>query len=269
LFWGAIYFAWDFLVENQAFTAKNIINGILTGPYLQFWYLYMLAGLYLLTPIVRIIIAHADRSLIKYYVMLWFLGASVVPFIGFFTSYNLNSDVFALTGFVGYFILGTYLLGVNIRRSILWGATATGVVLTMLGTYYMALNYGGPNTYWFQEYFSPTIIFASIAFYLLLTMKKAPAHAAASVPSESSQPKLSHPKWSRLLKVISENTLPIFLFHLIVLDALQRGYLGFYLNGNTVNSIIGVPLATALTIAICLAVIIPLKKVPYLKNLIG
>jgi surface polysaccharide O-acyltransferase-like enzyme len=186
-------------------------------------------------------------------VILWFAGASIVPFIGFFTSYNLNSDVFALTGFVGYFILGTYLLTLKIRRSILWIFTAAGVALTMFGTYFMALNYGGGNTYWFQEYFSPTLIFASVMFYLLLTTKKTPS----TVASEPSPPKAS------------QNTLPIFLFHLMVLDALQRGYLGFTLNGNTVNSIIGVPLATALTIFICLAVIVPLKKVPVLKSFIG
>jgi surface polysaccharide O-acyltransferase-like enzyme len=102
-------------------------------------------------------------------------------------------------------------------------------------------------------------------FYLLLTTKKTPS----TVASEPSPPKASHPKINKLLSVISQNTLPIFLFHLMVLDALQRGYLGFTLNGNTVNSIIGVPLATALTIFICLAVIVPLKKVPVLKSFIG
>ena len=54
--------------------------GILTGPYYQFWYLYMLMGLYLLTPILRILVAHADRKIMKYFVILWFLGASIIPF---------------------------------------------------------------------------------------------------------------------------------------------------------------------------------------------
>ena len=147
---------------------------------------------------------------------------------------------------------------------------AAGVALTdvwhlLYGTATMAEE----NTFWFQEYFSPTLIFASIMFYLLLTAKKSPVlPAAISVPSETAKPKTTPPQMATsLLKVISENTLPIFLFHLMVLDALQRGYFGFYLNGNTVNSIIGVPLATVLTIAICLAVIVPLKKVPYFEEL--
>jgi surface polysaccharide O-acyltransferase-like enzyme len=73
----------------------------------------------------------------------------------------------------------------------------------------------------------------------------------------------------RFLRLVSENTLAIFFVHLIVLYVLQHGYLGFTLNGNTINSIIGVPLAAALTMIISLAIIVPLKKVPYLKKLLG
>jgi surface polysaccharide O-acyltransferase-like enzyme len=109
-FWVTIYFAWDFTVEHQAFTANAVINGLLNGPYYQFWYLYMLAGLYLLTPILRILVTQGSTAILRYLVILWFVGASLIPFVSFFTKYTLQSDVFLLTGFIGYFILGTYLL---------------------------------------------------------------------------------------------------------------------------------------------------------------
>src|SRR5208337_1005612 len=91
IFWGGAYFAWDFLVEHQAFTSSAIIQGILNGPYYQFWYLYMLVGLYLLTPILRIFIAHADQTIIKYFVILWFLGVAIIPVFGLLTTYQLSS----------------------------------------------------------------------------------------------------------------------------------------------------------------------------------
>ena len=94
-----------------------------------------------------------------------------------------------------------------------------------------------------------------------------------SYPAVSGQPlqplKGADSVGSKLLKLISENTLAIFFFHLMVLEILQNGYLGVAINGNTVNSIIGVPLITVLTLFFCLAVIVPLKRVPYLKRLIG
>lgn len=38
LFWGAIYFAWDYFANQQALTSSFIVQGILSGPYFQFWY---------------------------------------------------------------------------------------------------------------------------------------------------------------------------------------------------------------------------------------
>jgi surface polysaccharide O-acyltransferase-like enzyme len=37
LFWGAAFFAWDFLVKQQTFTLSFIIQGLLSGPYYHFW----------------------------------------------------------------------------------------------------------------------------------------------------------------------------------------------------------------------------------------
>ena len=72
-----------------------------------------------------------------------------------------------------------------------------------------------------------------------------------------------------MLKLISQNTLPIFLFHVIVLESLQKGYFGFTISITKMNPIIEIPLITALTLLICLAVIVPLKKIPYVKRIIG
>ena len=260
LFWGAAYFAWDFFVEHQVFTSKAIIQDVLTGPYYQFWYLYMLVGLYLLTPILRILVAHAESKIMRYFVILWFFSASIVPFVGLLTTYYLDSNVLIITGYVGYFILGTYLLTVQMRRSTIMIFMSLGVALTAIGTYILAATAGGGEMYFFQEYFSPTLIFAAVMLFLLLN--------TIQPPSNNNQ-ETSHPKANKLLKVISQNSLPIFLFHVMVLESLQRGYFGFAINGNTINSIIGVPLITVVTLFICLVVIIPLKKVPVLKKLIG
>ena len=285
IFWGGAYFAWDFLVEHQAFTSNAIIQGLLTGPYYQFWYLYMLLGLYLLAPILRVFMARADQTIIKYLLILWVLGASIIPVFGLVTTYQLNNTVFTITGYVGYFVLGTYLLTVQIRRSTLSIFTVLGIALTAIGTYLLAATIGGGTMYFFQQYLSPTIILASaMVFLLIITIKPSPAQKNISPPKPSSAPTLmflssstqaeaqkdiSPFKSNKLIKVISQNSLPIFLFHVMVLESLQRGYFGFAINGNTINSIIGVPLMTVIVLFVSLAIILLLKKVPYSKKLIG
>jgi type IV secretory pathway TrbL component len=54
----------------------------------------------------------------------------------------------------------------------------------------------------------------------------------------------------------------------MVLEALQKGYFGFKISLTTMNPVLEIPLITVVILFICLGVIIPLKKIPYLKKLI-
>jgi surface polysaccharide O-acyltransferase-like enzyme len=273
VFWGILYFAWDFLVEHQAFTSSAVIQGVLTGPYFQFWYIYMLFGLYLLTPFLRIMIAHANRSLFKYFMALWLIGSAFAPLITQFTTYYLDSNLLTIPGYVGYFVLGVYLLNVKVKRSQLAIFMFVGFAFAVIGTYVMSGTVGGARSWAFQEYLSPTMILASISLFLFLNTLKSHGNAAALDqdidPKELAALKSHQSAGGKLLHLISENTLPIFLFHEMVLYSLQRGYLGITINGNTINSIIGIPLISVITLFICLAVLVPLKKIPVLKLLIG
>jgi surface polysaccharide O-acyltransferase-like enzyme len=97
----------------------------------------------------------------------------------------------------------------------------------------------------------------AFALFLLLNTIKIPAQDAN--PS----------KGAKLVRVISQNTLPLALFHLMILESLQRGYFGFAINGNTVNSIVGVPLITIITLFVSLGIILLVKKIPYVKKIVG
>jgi DNA polymerase III sliding clamp (beta) subunit (PCNA family) len=76
-------------------------------------------------------------------------------------------------------------------------------------------------------------------------------------------------KLSALVNTISDYTLPIFLLHPIIMEFLQNGYFGFAINGNVINQVIEVPMLTFATLAICLAIIIPVSKIPIVKKLVG
>ena len=266
IFWGAVFFAWDFLVEGQAFTPSAVINGVLTGPYYHFWYLYLLLGLYLVTPALRVLMAHASANLIKYLLILWLVGASILPVTRLFTTFYLDNNVLVFTSYAGYFLLGAYLLNVKMKRSTILFFMALGIALTAIGTYAIAATIGGVTMFFFQEYLSPTLILAAAMLFLWLntTQKSQPQEKL-----DTAETKNNHPKLKKLLSIISQNTLPLFLFHVIILETLQRGYLGITINGNTINSIVGVPLMTVIVLFLSLAVIVPLKKIPILKDLIG
>jgi len=264
LFWGAAYFVWDFLVIKIPFTSGTIIQGVLNGPYTQFWYLYVLVGLYLLTPILRLFLAKADRTIMKYFIVFSFLGLAIAPVLSSLTPYTLNSNVFTITGYAGYFVLGLYLLTVKIRLRTLMISMFLGITLTAFFTYVLAVTVGGTKMYLFQQYFSPTVILASIAVFMLLLKIRPPFF-----DRNCSLPQVKLSKINKLIIVIGENTLAIFLFHVMLLESLERGYFGFAIDRLTLNPIIEVPLITTIVLFVSLGVVVLLKKIPYVEKLVG
>ncbi|MCW4022522.1 MAG: acyltransferase [archaeon] len=258
-FWSAIYFVWVFAVLNKPFSIEAVVQGLLNGPYTQFWYIYVLVGLYLWTPILRIFLNHADRNHIKYFIILWFIGASLIPLFDLLTIFQIHRHVFTVTGFVGYFVLGSYLTTVKIRVSTVFKLLLAGIALTAIGTYLMAATGGGQEMYFFQEYLSPTVILSVSMVFLLLLQVKSP-----SVHNQNGSSNLN-----KLVTLIGQNTLALYLIHVLILESFQNGYFFFAINRDTLNPIVEVPVLTVLVLFVSLAIILLLKKIPYLNKLIG
>jgi len=257
IFWGVIYFAWRFLVNGEVVTAGSILEGVLGGPYIHFWFVYLLAGLFLITPVLRVFVAHSNWKTLKYLMLLWLVGTIITYIFALFEPFILDANVFLLTGWLGYFVMGTCLLRVRLRRSILYSMLFLGYLWTIFGTYLVVGTMGERFSNFFYDSFSFNVIIVSVALFLLLS----------TVSPQKIENRFPH--GNRLICLISQNTLPIYLFHMMVLEILHRGYLGFKISLTTMNPILEIPLVTVITLFICLGLIIPLKKIPYLGRIIG
>jgi surface polysaccharide O-acyltransferase-like enzyme len=259
LFWGGIYFAWRAFVNHEALTALSIAQGVLAGPYQQFWFIYLLIGLYLLTPLIRVVVTHADIKLIKYFLVIWFIGTAIIPIFKLYTPLVpsldwFNDTIFSQTGLIGYFILGAYITKFKIRKSILYLTFIASNLVTIFGTYFIVRYIGGKYWQFFYDYTSFNIIFATAALFLILY----------SIPLPKRFPKVD-----KILSVVGASTLGIYLMHYIPMEVLQKGYLGVKISVSTLNPIIELPLISLLTLLICLVVILPAQKVPLLRRLIA
>lgn len=257
LFWGIIYFLWRIFVNGEVLTTETVLQGALNGPYFHFWYFYALIGIYLLTPVLRIMVAYIDRKTFSFLAILWFLGTAVVPLFGLFGSYQLSGNVFILTGWVGYFLLGAYALKVHIRSRILFILLISGFVYTTIGTYFANLALGPEYGHFFVSCYSFSMIGISLTLFLLLS----------NISTRTIETKF--PFIKNLVRIIGQNTIFIYLFHVIVLQSLQMGFLGFQLSITTINPFIEVPLITATTLLICILVIYPMQKIPVINKIIG
>src|SRR5512136_1174678 len=195
LFWAIIYLLWRFLVNGETFSWDAVLQGILMGPYIHFWYLYLLVGLFLITPVFRVLIAYSTWKTLKYFMLLWFAGTAIRYLFFLFKPFSLNADVFLLWGWVGYYFVGICLLNVRLRRSVLYSMLILGYFWTILGTYLVVGNIGEQFSKFFYDSFSVNVITVSVALFLILS--RTPPRKLAS----------RFPRANRLIRLISLNTL--------------------------------------------------------------
>lgn len=256
LFWTIIYFTWRQFVHGETLTVDTILRGLETGPYYHFWFIYMLVGLYLITPMLRIFIAHAERKLIKYTIILWLTGTTTIAFL-WFIDHGISASLFLLLGWPGYYILGMYLREVKTKPVYLYIAIFIGLTCTIMGTYYTSLLVGGERIEFFLDALRINVILTSAALFLLLQ----------KISPERLRNRFPRLDW--LIHKIGQNTLPIYLLHIIVIETLQGGSLGFAISLNTLNPVYEIPLLAASTLLVSLGIVLILKKIPVINRVIG
>jgi surface polysaccharide O-acyltransferase-like enzyme len=211
----------------------------------------------LITPVLRVVVAYIDRKTFSFLMLLWFLGTAIMPLVNLFSHLSLNSNVFILTGWIGYFLLGAYFLKGQVRFDVLFTLLVLGLTCTIVGTYIVVGTMGEQYSQFFYDAYSFSMIGASTALFLIL---------AAVSPNRMAK---HFPYGNRLLHLISQNTIPIYMLHVMVLEALQKGFFGFQISLATIPPALEIPLITTVTLLICLSVIYPLKKIRFVKKLIG
>ena len=122
-FWTLFYMVVT-LFEGEA-NNINLLKSIFSFPFTNqfngtFWYMYMLAGLYFLAPILSAWLKQATRQEIGFYLCLW--GISLCypimrGFIGVNESYT--GILYYFSGYAGFFMLGYYLNN-YIERIAVW-----------------------------------------------------------------------------------------------------------------------------------------------------
>ena len=114
------------IIQLITFTLGGFLNP--TDVSVQFWYVYMILGLYVLSPILSRWIQNAPIREIEYFLFVWLL----MSLIYFFEVHTILTDYFRyFTGAIGYFILGYYL---TIKKTDLLESRKSGIILFLIGT---------------------------------------------------------------------------------------------------------------------------------------
>jgi surface polysaccharide O-acyltransferase-like enzyme len=172
--WTIIYCVINFFQSpTHNFTETlSLFSSTLTS----FWFLPMIAALYLITPALRIFAEGAKLKDFALIIFLWFIGISVLPYyknslaFPFYVDDGIVRQVFT---YLGYYLLGAVLMKVKLPKlRFLLIIFAFGITLSLIN-YYLRTAYHLLHPEFSFSYIFPGVILTSAAiFSIVKTLNK-------------------------------------------------------------------------------------------------
>lgn len=252
--WGMFYWCFsarsispDVLLESL----KKILSG---KVYSHLWYLFMLTGLYLITPIIRGFVRNSEKSVIFYSIALLFVIQILIPYLkkdipavdSFVKAFRIST----LSEYLLYYLAGYYLNNFEIKkwkRITLYSVAFSSMIIIIIISNVVSFRQGSPHTIY--GYFSIGTSLTAFALFLLF---------------RQSENYLCNAKFRNIISFISPLTFGIYLLHFMIIKI----FLKFGINSNMINPIIGAPVTSLLVFLTSGTIICVLSRIPVVKKLV-
>lgn len=251
LFWGIVYAALNHPPADLSFSSLyGFFRTAVLGHY-HMWFLYMIAGLYILVPILRCIAA--SPKTLDYFLIVAFVLNTLLPFVTSFGHLSLLTDLtesmlFQMPlGYSFYFLLGYWLSERTFTRKQEAGVYLlgiAGIAATIVLTYLASQAAGKPVLTYYGN-FSLPVCLASVALFVF--SKRWPLKLGGKHP---------------VIALLSASTLGVYLIHVIVLDVLAKAGL----SAMAFNPIVAVPATAGAAIVISFALAALMTKIPFFNK---
>lgn len=208
-FWIGVYLIFQRQFYGQDLSVGGTVKAVASGnPYLQLYFLFIVAGLTALTPVLRRLIEHSSRrelTILTGAALAFGLGEHAVRELGGGGGFNA---VTRFLPYIGYYLAGylltTFTVTERTQRIARWSAVA-GWLGTALGSGALAARYGWTTDGNFlYDYLSPTVMLMSLGVF----------NAARSwTPKRLS---------TKRMRQLGGATFGVFLIHPLLLFPLER-----------------------------------------------
>jgi surface polysaccharide O-acyltransferase-like enzyme len=227
IFWTGLYLVYRHVHDHidQGDLLKDTLKGY---PYYHLWFLYMIVGLYAVTPALKILVANTDRTTLTILTAILFVVASIDRTVSLATMSAHHDKAEPHTflvlwlRFVPYFLAGYILTKWRPRirvASAITGTLACWAVLWLITAY--AHSKGWQDPYFAYDSLNPVVIITSLILFAWFS----------SVPVSCS------PATAGRFQRLAGLTLGIYLVHPLWLDALKK----IGLTGLLHPAILGIP----------------------------
>jgi surface polysaccharide O-acyltransferase-like enzyme len=256
--WSVVYYIYK--IGDAPLTVADIprfIHDFISGKILpQLWFMYMMIGVYLSAPFLRMLIRQATRSQMWMFTFLCLVVAPPHPLLQRFLGLSVGITYQIFSTFIGLFVLGYLLQTVKATRPrgrlgllMLYILLVLG---SLFGNWFIRTHDAQPQPL-FQNFDVITVsIMAAVVFVLV-----------RSLPLDRLAP------WSRTIAAMSNASYGIYLVHILMRYLLKHGVLGFTVTPLLFPPALGVLLTAVAIFVLSLLFVLILKQIPYLRQTVG
>lgn len=231
----------------------SIIDVFLVKTPVPYWYIYMMIGLYAITPVLKSWINNAEENNIKYFLILFVVYKIIIytivsvpglKYLSKFGSFYSSINIPLITSYCGYYVLGYYLSQLNLSKikiSYSWIMLSSVTIITCCLELLFSLV--------FKEYTNTYTIFSevfSINIFLISTL----LFISCKITFKDTN--------NKVIENISSKTYGIYLFHVLGLQLLSR--IGF----SNSNAFIYVTASASIVFIFSYVCTYLIQKVPYI-----
>jgi surface polysaccharide O-acyltransferase-like enzyme len=243
VFWTLIYVVFREYTEST-FSLKTAATSIIKGaPYYHLWYLYMVVGLYFVTPFLRPLVSgiHSDS------LRLLIAGCFTISAIESALGHTSTTFLPRFLPFIGYFLAGYYLLSHpnNLSSRLLVSIFLVCGVFIAIGTGTLFPLLGPKSWDIMYSYLNPIVIVMSLCIFLLFAKKE----VALSITLG-------------LFQRIAPIALGVYLVHPFWLWFLSK----FGVTGFLMHPLVGIPITTLLAFTLSVVSAALLANIPILRR---
>ncbi|MEO5956722.1 MAG: acyltransferase family protein [Nitrospiraceae bacterium] len=246
LFWSAVYLAWRAFFWHQPLTLNTIALDLIAGrPYIHLYFLFLIAGLYLVTPFLAMAATSLDSKHLSQAILVMAalaLGANLADF--------LATSIFTMfVPYIAYYFAGLYCVRVLASSPGPYGLLLAGAIATTILLTAFLVSVKGLNDHWafyFYEDFSPTIMVMAVTLFMVL-LRATFSPIILSVAQR-----------------LAPLTLGVYVAHPIIVELLRNLY--HTTMPAMFRPLYYIPITFAATIVITFAAVALMQKAPILRR---
>ncbi|MDO4747310.1 MAG: acyltransferase family protein, partial [Candidatus Saccharibacteria bacterium] len=262
IFWSAFYtliFGIIYkIVVGESIDVLDIALTFIKGHY-HLWFIYLIIGLYLIVPLLRLWVKKENKKYVQYFIILSLIFAFLLPqIIEIGSHYSDKFDIFEklldtklalcyIGGYTAYFLLGWYLNTFDIKnKKMIYCFGIISVFVTIMGTYLLSVTTN--QAMQLYSNLGLNVLLQSVAVFVFV----------------KSRLNTTSTKERKIVKTISKYSLGVYAIHALIVEI---AYMALKFVGMN-EAMVAIPIVFVLAFSVSFLASAIMSRVPLFRNVV-